>query len=185
MKTVYSIAFSILLLVYFSSCKKIKTTPLLTEPTQVGANTFSCLIAGNPLIARSSISYTSPSVLYQSRDGNAELQIYGGDYGKDPAQNIGIFLRTSELKVGTYKLDSGQELIQAIGQGGHGGYIIRGEGESVTTGYDTGATHQGTVTFSRVDIPSGIFSGTFEMEVYNANGKVIQISQGRFDLKKK
>ena len=185
MKTVYSIAFFILLLVYFSSCKKIKTTPLLTEPTQVGANTFSCLISGNPLIARSSISQTSPSVLYQLHNGNAELQIYGGDYAKDPARNIGIFLRASEFKVGTYKLDSGQALVQANVQGGHGGYIILGGGESMATGYDTGAAHQGTVTFSRVDIPSGIFSGTFEMEVSDTNGKVIQISQGRFDLKSK
>jgi len=53
--------------------------------------------------------------------------------------------------------------------------------------YYSDSTHNGSVNINRCDLNNGIISGTFSfsaIDVDNTNSQIIQITEGRFDLKK-
>ena len=169
----------------FAKCEKEKPIdstnndiPGLPPATQVGANTFGCLINGIPWVPE---GYGG---------GSPNLSI---DY--DPGFNNGIF------GIAAYRKTVSDNTSMAIGVGdsirlinapytfnigfkGLGGayYIDSFYCERMST--DSSHKSSGFITISKLDRSTRIIAGSFEFTLFNANcGDTIKITNGRFDFK--
>ena len=190
MKTnLFRLSCYILLLAFTScsSCKKNeppKPEDTLPPATQTGANTFGCLIDGVPYAP---IGYQGIGgwVLpakggYQGQLNNAPTRNNVIIFGNNEGARFNIYVRSVD-KVGTYPLNFDT----------NPGYLypenyavfykrVNDFREDVFT---TTSQVTGSVTFTRADTISKIVSGTFEFKAKNVvDGKIITITNGRFDL---
>ncbi len=180
----------ILLLIWFavittslnSGCKKNKLSELdkLPPATQTGANTFGCLINGKAFRASGKGGLLSNE------------SVWGGGPYSDTAIVIGASNSIQKF-----------ELVIAIKYTGNAGihYTIPnttyyGTFQDNSNGtipgnsnlYQTNDIYKGIVNvkFANGSINplrgSTIVAGTFEMEAVNANGQIIKITEGRFDI---
>lgn len=168
-----------ILIFIFISCKKKDTSPKLPDATQIGANTFGCLVDGE--LAKTemySSSWNGEGVIFSNLVVNYNM-IYISAITKKPRRNfdfeiyynglLGNYTSYSEHNSKTYAchyMDS-TDKYGTIGGG--------------SNDYFTDATHNGTITFTRFE--SKIVSAIFEMELVNNNGATRRISSGRFDIK--
>ena len=151
-------------------CNKDK----LTKATQTGANTFSCKIDG--VVFKSSESaglFGSPPVTVYNYPGDF-FTLLGKYYGdrSDPISTYISLSLTHLENTGTYKLNVYPN--QSV-------YVIDYSGGPV---YQTDSTHTGIVNITRCDNLNSIYSGTFSFSAIDKNtGKVIKVTDGRFDAK--
>lgn len=142
------------------------TNPIdqLPPETQTGANTFGCLINGEPFI----VSNTSnQSAIYQGNllQMGATLEINSNNESIafnliDPLNINQAFSFDNNLyKVGYSNITS-----------------------NLTCIYEFQDTYQGFVTFTKIDTENFIISGTFEFSTVTDNCENINITNGRFDL---
>jgi hypothetical protein len=164
--------FAIILL---SACNKNDDTPTnpvdqLPPATQIGANTFGCLLDGEVFIPRGG---TNPlDCVYQFVNGGYYFALQGN---KRDSENIligiGITTRNLELnQIDSYILTSNE-----IGNAS-GGYFY-----GTLWNYTT-QNHIGELTISKLDTQNQIVSGTFWFNVEDQNGVVHEIREGRFDM---
>ncbi len=143
-----------------SCCKKdddqVTQNPIDQLPalTQTGANTFGCLINGEPFV----VTNTSDQVaIYQQ----GQLQ-----FG---AQGITIIL--------------GDQLEENINYSlvGQAEYLVN-PNPQLGCHYEFENTYQGYLTFTKIDTENFILSGTFEFSTVNDDCENADITNGRFDL---
>ena len=85
---------------------------------------------------------------------------------------IGINISGMEINQGeTYDLRYDDEISKLV---------IYDSGFSI---YETGYSHTGEITFFKFDDINGIVSGTFWFDAINEEGEVVEIREGRFDMK--
>ena len=165
-----------------SSCKKDNaptTEEQLPPETQTGANTFGCKVDGKIYTASGKGGLLSNQSMYYNITAS------------DSSINIGIsnskqnFNLNMAIKyTGSYGIYFMRKYdYRAIFQDNSSGSL---PGNSNT--YYTDSVHLGRLnvkffngTLNPVH-PGNILSGTFEMDAINANGKIIKISEGRFDI---
>ncbi len=151
------------------SCKKEK----LTKATQTGANTFSCKVDGVVFKPSESGGLFGGNPLIVSNWPIDGFTIRARKY-KDENNSFhrNVILKLFYLKTtGTYPLNTYP----------YGQYVIDYSGGPV---YETDATHIGTVTFTRCDTVTRIYSGTFSFTAIDKNtGNVVKVTDGRFDVK--
>ena len=170
--------FPIILFLLSVNCSK-KNEDKLPPATQAGANTFGCLIEGKAWIPTgggigSGINATRGGFF---QDAAGKLNIYiAASYYHD---GIEIYLKHI-TSTGTFYVNSNTGVKpNVIFPESYGAYFIDGEEE-----YVTDATHTGSVKITYADTTLGIVSGIFEMQLYQkTTGKLINITQGRFDYK--
>ena len=142
----------------------------LPQPTQVGANTFGCLLDGEPFIP--SGGNNSLDCVYQLINGerffNLEAAIRDENFNE-----IALSLSTNAkaLEEDTYVLVS--EL--TVG-GVSGKYIYNGDI------FDTDDQHSGQLIITHLDINEQIVSGRFFFDIIDQNGKLKEVTEGRFDI---
>ena len=160
-----------------TNCKK--EINKLPETTHVGANTFGCLINGKAWMptgggAGSGINPTSGG-FYGTPDGKRNIYIKAYSYN----DYIDIFLKhTSQIGIYSLNKNTGVQPNLTYPES-HAAYFIDGQDYYVTDSF-----HTGTVQITYADTVTGIVSGTFEMQLYQNNtGKIIKITNGRFDYK--
>jgi hypothetical protein len=185
----YNLCFTVLILaigLFFttSSCKKDKkvedTTEQLPPETQTGAYTFGCKVDGEiftatgrgGLLADQKVNYS-----YFSSDSTFDITANG-----TKAKKFNIHLVFKCFTINTPCLLKSPPFEATFYDESNG--TIPGNSNS----YSTNANNNGSVTikyFNGTFYPGNfgtIVAGIFEFRAINANGKLIHITDGRFDI---
>lgn len=154
----------------FVSCDKDNDKPQnpidqLPSATQTGANTFGCLINGEPFVVSNTSQQTA---IYQG----GILQIGGGIDSADKDISVSIILE-NPLNINTNYLLANFPI--------HSAKFRKREG-AINCNYNYEDTYQGKIILTNIDTVNYIVSGTFEFSTFNENCQDIKITDGRFDL---
>lgn len=176
-------SFLFLVLFVLISCKSDddSTNPIdqLPPATQTGANTFGCLINGEPFNTRGApFGPPSKGASYQyvydftNQSSYYNFQVYGNNRETTIGVSINIiFSNYEDLQVGSYLLS----IESAENIWGMGSYLKSGDV------YDTSYLNTGYINIAYLDYENRIVSGTFEFNV-DVNGDVYHVTDGRFDF---
>lgn len=135
----------------------------LPPATQTGANTFGCLINGEPFVVSNTSNQTA---IYQG----GVLQIGGGIDNSIMDKRISINI-SAPINLNTpYDLTLFPNNLAIFVNNGEGCY------------YDYDHTTSGTLTITKFDQTNFIISGTFNFSTQTNECENINITNGRFDL---
>ncbi len=174
-----SLLLSFTFLLTASSCKKQNTGPQLPPETQTGANTVGFKISGKVYTARGKGGLLSNESVWGGGPYSDTSVIIGAD-NSDQKFNLLLIVRYNNLTGLNY-----------TGEYPYEGMFISESNGTVPNGaqvYKTNNIYKGIVKikFSNGSLNplkgSSIIAGTFEMEAVNSEGKVIKITDGRFDI---
>lgn len=170
--------------ILFASCKKNEDGNTLPPPTQTGANTFGGNIDGVPVSTN----------IYMG-----QLFLGGVEFFAGPSHEIIISVITTYPRrdfmlvfdgtngfVGMHKVNSSIEPFQST-------VNINAEIHGTDTNFFfTDSSLNSEINISKfqegpdpaTDV-GAILSGTFDIKMKNSNGKIIHLSDGRFDIKRR
>ena len=157
-----------------SCCNKEDDNPQnpidqLPLATQTGANTFGCLINGEPFVVSNTSNQTA---IYQ--DGG--LLIGGQKSINNNLTQVSIFI--SETSIGEIISENNSYVLNSNSVP-KGEYYI----ENQNCFYFTSSNYSGSITITKLDNINFIVSGTFEFKSISDNCEgIIDITNGRFDL---
>ena len=163
----------LLLMLAVSACKKKNADPEpdLPPETQIGADTFGCYINGVPWKAQES----NPSgffgrslITLDQSGGNGWFVLTGNDFIKKAWIQLAS---TQVLGIGTYSLKKGIGSVTYSSR--EEGYFGTREAQEV----------DGELVVTRFDPSNRIFSGRFRFKLTMPDGKIIDVTSGRFDIK--
>lgn len=155
----------------FVGCKKEK----LTEPTQQGANTFSCKVNGKVFIARiEGVNFSGGKAIIVQNSRLDGFIIEGTQDRLDDDFSTSVTLKLPYLqKTGSHALN------------GNVSYGLYSLNYSPGPQYKTNSTYTGTSNITRCDTINQIYSGTFSFTaIDNSTGQTVKITDGRFDAKR-
>lgn len=157
-------------LVTLFSCSKDR----LTKETQKGANTFSCKIDG--IVFKPSEEGTSWSGANSLTVSNSQFNgftLNARKFSTSTSLPVNVLIRLPYLNsTGPYSLTIN----------GYGEYEVD---YSMAPVYRTNNIHTGSVNITRCDTINQIYSGTFYFKAIDDNtGKIVNITDGRFDVKR-
>ncbi len=166
-----------------AQCNKDKA-PLdqLPPETQTGAGTFGCLVNGEVFKPKGTGLTTVLTSYYQF--------VYPGTNGyyfQLAAHRNESNCKSTQI---VFNLDSlvitqGDKMsFSEPGRGKAGAEYWINQGCTIPTDeYKTSVNHSGEIFFKKFDEVNRIASGTFWFEVFDKNGNIIKVTDGRFDLK--
>jgi predicted small secreted protein len=141
----------------------------LPPETQVGANTFGCLINGEPFVVSNTSNQTA---IYQ--DGG--LLIGGQKNINNNLTQVSMFI--SEANIGEIIAVNNSYVLNSNSVP-KGEYYI----ENQNCFYFTSKNYTGSLMITKIDNINFIISGTFEFKSISENcTDIINITNGRFDL---
>lgn len=167
-----------------AECEK-ETMPLtehgkLPKITKTGANTFGCLIDQIAFVPHSPWKLFGPNIpskestyVYGDIPGtyNFSIDIYHD--GVSNSKNMDFDIKNVELEQKIYEIsDINVPGCFAVE------YAI-----AYSDIYKTSSTVKGEINIIRFDQGEKIVSGTFWFDAINQDGKIVQVREGRFDLK--
>lgn len=167
-----------LALLLLAQCKKADSGPVSALPpeTQTGANTFGCLVNGQPWTPRGNNGFSNYQVDFDPnyRGGEVGIHTYRYDdrsitfqsliFGGDSIKQLGRYLLNVQPRSATFT-DSGRPVGCQDYDSRYGSYC------------------RGSMTLTRLDRAAGIVSGTFEFILAQSGCDTIKVTQGRFDKK--
>ena len=173
-----------LALLLLTQCSKCKNDPTpadsasqLPPATQTGANTFGCLVNGQPYVPKGNTGASNFGVTYDPgfRGGTVAIETYRVEGG-----GLTKFLSIDAAPVnavGNYSLNLGLGV----------GEVLYSSGGVQPCGfmYDSrDVTHRkATLNITRFDRNSRIIAGTFDAVIARNGCDTLKITQGRFDAK--
>ena len=182
MKTKLPLYLALLLLTQCSKCKNdpapADPASQLPPPTQTGANTFGCLINGQPYTPKGNNGTSNLYILYDSsfRGGALGIQTYRIDGSRRqylsidtaPVTSIGVysFIRPTGVCTANY----------ADTPGASSGCNLIYSDQDV-------AYRSGYLEITKFDTRARIISGTFNFKLLQPGCDTLKIIQGRFDAK--
>ncbi len=166
-----------------SQCKDHDPDPSpadqLPPATQTGANTFGCLVNGQPWLPSGFIGTSSNyRVTYDPSYSGGSLQIRAFRLIDNLPEANYIFLDGSQIdKVGNYPIGS---------TGSAGVSYVTGLRSGPCQSYKpsnniSGFYMTGRLTITRLDMSKGIISGTFAFTLAQPGCDTLKVTQGRFD----
>lgn len=184
MKNAFLLIFSLLLITLTTSkCKKDKSNnPVdqLPPATQIGANTFGCLVDGKVFLPKGpSLNPILTSyyqyIYYPSPTGFA-FQVAARDNSQSSILNtVNILCDSVKLVEGkTYNL---QEPTRGNSRGNYRHFI-----NSSWDNFLTYSPMSGQLLLTKFDEMNQIASGTFWFNAVDANGDTVHVTDGRFDM---
>ena len=185
MKTKLPLCLALLLLTQCSKCKNADPAPQdpaaqLPPATQTGANTFGCLVNGQPYIPQGRVGLgPNFAVSYDPgfNGGDLEVRTYSiGSSGNDPKKTL-IIGGDSIGRAGNYTFKA---------RGRQGAIFLDRSFNSPCDDYDsnvTGHLISGNLNITRLDLQAGIVAGTFAFKLYQPGCDTLRVTQGRFDAK--
>jgi hypothetical protein len=173
-------------IIIFGACTKEKEEELPPE-TQVGADTFGCLINGivfKPYIHPSQ-SWPKISCSYRYIDIPNKKGFFFELVG---ARSLGINMPLEAIRVETYSLEIEEgkvyELATPENEGEAFGMYIKENFSGNFYFLTDGNLHRGELLIKRLDVEQGIISGTFWFDA-GYRGDKVEVREGRFDMKAK
>lgn len=178
MKRMYTLYCLIVFFLGFLLCACKKDDPL-PQSTQTGQNTLGCLIDGKPYIPDGGPPFSGikPTIggFLLIRYKPLGLGIYVNAYAKSK-QRINLYL--SDYSLGKHSLNSNTVTKPAaIYPKDYGSYQDNEDNEYVTS-----SQYTGWINLTKADTTTGVVAGTFEFQAATKEGKVVNITQGRFDV---
>ena len=142
----------------------------LPPATQVGANTFGCLLDGEPFIP--SGGNNPLDCVYQLINGERFFTL---DAAK---RNENFNLISLSLSTNAKELMEGESYQLSENEAGnvYGQYFFSGNSSFTNT------NQTGSLTVTRLDLNQQIVSGTFFFDIIDQNGDLREIRDGRFDM---
>jgi hypothetical protein len=183
-------------LLTLSCCSKDDTIPQdkLPEATTTGANTAGCYINGELLVAKNGEQQFGGPPAYgltTGAGGGFNEPIIGDGYFfvrianlKDKGGDF-IYLQVNNMEKGAGIYTIGQSNNEFFMDGPNNPHVIVHTFDGVNLGkVFLSGPNAGTITYARFDYPNGIYSGTFNLTVYNKDNpnETIKITDGRFDI---
>ena len=164
--------FSVLVLTA-SSCHKEEPEPDLVPITTTGANTMGFYVDGVPCNKKGEYGGINAFGVSGGIRSNGVLRIFGS--GGNPQNSITIYFPLDSLNVeNEYQLNKSLfhlDEVSFIEDGFLGG-----------NQYKTNSTHTGKIKLLKLE--NNMSAGTFYFDAINAEtGKVIHVTDGRFDIK--
>lgn len=171
-------------LLLLTQCSKCKNTPTPADPaaqlppaTQTGANTFGCLLNGQPWTPSGNDGRQNYRISYDPgfSGGSLTIRVYrylgnthkSQDFiiGGDQISNPATYSLTSPSRYTAYFFDTSKT--------------------SPCDSYynNPGTTTEGQLVITRLDLQAGIISGTFAFTLHQPGCDSVRVTQGRFDKK--
>ncbi|OGX87830.1 DUF6252 family protein [Hymenobacter glacialis] len=163
-----------------SQCQKNDPAPVdqLPPATQTGANTFGCLLNGQPWTPQGNNGKPNFTVSYDPGYAGGALQVKTYRYVEPNQVRQGItFGAANVTQAGFYSFDlpnSNSAFYTDLSQPSPCDYI--GDPPRVTY-------QKGTLTITRLDLTQGVVSGTFSFTLYQPGCDTVRVTNGRFDKK--
>ena len=157
-----------------SQCKKKDPDPVSQLPpaTQTGANTFGCLVNGQPWTPQGYNGTSNYSITVDPtyHGGNVDIRAYR--YTDNLIQSI-ILGGDSIKSMGSYSLAATTKSV----------FFTDLHLLPACQNFDgkAGQYRQGNLTITRLDLQAGIISGTFAFTLYKPGCDSVRVTQGRFD----
>jgi hypothetical protein len=156
----------------------------LPSKTQIGANTFGCLVDGKALIPRKKGWAPGGSILqcsYQYTVNNGHLGYFLAlsasdetSFG-DGTHVIQLTSDSLELKEQSYVLDEDDTINKLSGK-----FVIISD--AFIYQYKTNQVQKGELIITKFDDVNQIMSGTFWFDAVNDKGVKVEVRDGRFDV---
>jgi hypothetical protein len=171
---VFSLCVSLFfVLILNSSCTKEK----LPKASEKGANTSGCKIEGKVFVPEQTITYPSMPPLtsyFNESNGSFELSVSEDSDDSNNGLQRYFHLDIKTLTIGVNKLNE-----TSIAE-------ISTSQLNKTESFTTTETIGGTLNITRLDTNANIISGTFSFQAAirptNTPGKIITVTNGRFDI---
>jgi len=175
-----------LCLLLLTQCSKCKNDPTPVDPaaqlppaTQTGANTFGCLVNGQPYTPSGNNGTPNYAVLYDPgfQGGTLDVRTYRYPVKESGDKQSVLFGGVKVDRVGSYPLGAAS---------GAGASFLDefkaapcGEFRSIRAGIYA----KGVITVTRLDLQAGIIAGTFDFVLAQPGCDTVKVTQGRFDKK--
>ncbi|MDB5233365.1 MAG: hypothetical protein JWR44_358 [Hymenobacter sp.] len=171
------VALSLASLLGLTQCRSADPDPVdqLPPATQTGANTFGCLLNGQPWTPRGNDGFANYSVVYDPtyRQGTLNIAAYRLSGNGADQQTIG-FYSDSLKRVGVYGIKPPSR---------NGASVLDRLTACAYHSIDAGTYSRGQFTITKLDLQAGIVSGTFWFTLYKPGCDSIRVTEGRFDKK--
>jgi len=156
-----------------SQCKKTDLASKLPPATQTGANTFGCLVNGQPWTPQGNSGFSNYDLFYDSsyRYGTLAINTYR-IFDKSTRQQYISISSDSLPQPGVY-------LIKSTGRQGCHFLDLQSPCKYYSSDKDTYC--RGKLTITRLNRAAGVISGTFAFTLYKPNCDSVYITEGRFD----
>ncbi|GAA4344683.1 hypothetical protein [Flaviaesturariibacter amylovorans] len=177
MKHLFVLAATVLALAGCS--KKIEELP---APTQTGANTFGASIDGSLWAPQGFGIVPTAPLIEASFGGNNSYYINARNFSRSPTETEFEIYIENVTRAGTYYFNKTTQ-IRPSQSNSYAYYVERRS--TPKHQWITDATHTGSVTITKLDIPNRIIAGTFEFTARDMTGGAapIRVTDGRFDVK--
>lgn len=173
MKYFFLLLLTAITLIGCSKDDKQSQDPLSQLPpaTQIGANTFGCLLDGEAFIPRG--GQNPLDCVYQLINGERFFNVQGNKEDTDfNLIRISLSTKAKELEEGETYLLIENEVGNAYARYSYN-----------TNATFTSQTNSGTLTITKLDLDNQIVSGIFSFDIIDFEGNLRQIRNGRFDMR--
>jgi hypothetical protein len=163
------------LLLFFASFIRIKSDRDLPPLTHTGENIMACKINGQVIIAaENSSDISNPAAVKFSSAPDNELVYIGGVF-VSPRYDIEISFRYGD-SLGVYPI------IDKYPYFGYFWDYTKAISPNDSNQFQPDKTHTGSINITYND--GNIIAGTFAFDAVNRKGKVVHVTDGRFDITK-
>ena len=151
-------------------CDDEPSEPTLPPETTTGENTFGCLVNGK-VWRNGGVGFPNYSLAINEMS-EVSLGIVAIRDNKKTQERFKIYFWETDIQNGVFSLDTNKVYIK---------YLLRNNDDIESIEYKKNI---GYIEITRFDLINGIVSGRFEAILYSDSCDSIEVTQGRFDLKK-
>lgn len=156
---------------------------LLPPATQVGANTVGCLVNGEVFLPKGGGLSGNKNCFYQFVDERYHFGLQFSNFSSSGARSVLLGSQDAEIEEGqTYMLNA-QPFFVNNEPGRGGGYSYINYDAGIEDYYSTTPEVTGEMTITKLDFENNNVSGTFWFDAINEDGEIVEIREGRFDMR--
>jgi len=187
MRNVFIACLVFLPLLCLGGCSKDDNSPtapvdLLPPATQIGANTVGCLVNGEVFLPKGGGLSGNKNCFYQFVDEGYHFGLQLTNKTGNDTKWIDLYTKFATISEGeNYQLNIPYQPFYTPGRGG--GYSHLNFNEGIESLYYTTSEVTGEMTITKLDFENNIVSGTFWFDAVNDAGEIVEVREGRFDMR--
>ncbi|MGO3707986.1 MAG: DUF6252 family protein [Mesonia hippocampi] len=155
----------------------------LPKATQTGANTAGCLVNGEAFLPKGGGLAGNKNCFYQYVEGGYHFGMQFSNSAVSDSEVRSVILATKNATIDEnqiYQLNS--QSFYSNSEDGRGGGYLNYTAFNFEE-YSTTSEVTGEMTITKLDFENHIVSGTFWFDAVNDKGEIVEIREGRFDMK--